>query len=122
MLDELLEDPRIAAAIKRWYPGKVVNILDARRKTRILDPAIPSLLAKLKEPTFVTINWTDFWPHRRTYRHDGYCIICLKLPGDKMQEVPRALCDVLKEFPAKSDRLGKMLLVGRDAIEVFPPE
>jgi len=122
VLDEQLKDPRIAQAIERWYPGKVINICDARLDTDIPDPDVPSLLRDLKDPTFVTINWPDFWPQRRTYRHSGYCVICLKLPGDKMHQVPRALRDALRHLPTKKERMGKIVLVGRDAIEIFPPE
>src|SRR5438093_9557213 len=118
VLDEQLQGRRIAAAIERWYPGKVINIRDARLDTDIPDPDVPSLLHHLKDPTFVTINWSDFWPHRRKYRHSGYCIICLKLPGDKAQEVPVALRDVLRQFPTKRERMGKIVLFGRDAFEI----
>src|SRR2546425_856651 len=117
VLDEQLQGRRIAAAIERWYPGKVINIRDARLDTDIPDPDVPSLLHHLKEPTFVTINWSDFWTPRKTFRHPGYCIICLKLPRNRVREVPIALRDVLRQLPTKKDRMGKIVLVGRDAIE-----
>ncbi len=122
VLDEHLDDPEIKKAIERWYPGKVINITEARRKTRILDPAIPALLLRLKDPTFVTINWSDFWPHRRAIRHRGYCMICLKLTLDRVLETPEEVRAVLRQFPNKRDRMGKILLVGQTTIEVFPPE
>ena len=73
VLDEQLEDPRIANAIERWYPGKVINILDARRHSEILDEAVPAILHCLKEPTFITTNYRDFW--QRIEAHAGYCVI-----------------------------------------------
>ena len=116
VLDEHLDDPEIRQAIERWYPGKVINIKEARRKTRILDPATPSLLQRLKDPTFVTINWSDFW--KKAHPHLAFCIICLKLPLNRVLETPQALRDVLRKFPTKRQRMGKILLVGRSEIEI----
>lgn len=118
VLDEQLEDPRIAEAIERWYPGKVINILDARRKSRILDQSVASILHHLKDPTFVTINYPDFWHKVRP--HAAFCIVCLKLPTNRVYETPTALRDVLQrpEFKTKRQRMGKILLVGRDGIEI----
>ena len=60
VLDEQLADARIVAAIERWYRGKVINILDVRPHTRVLDDVIGVLLLRLKDPTFITINYHDF--------------------------------------------------------------
>lgn len=116
VLDEHLADPEIRKAIERWYPGKVINIKEARRLTHIDDEDIPSVLHHLKDPTFVTINWTDFWKKLRP--HSAFCLICLKLPLNKVLETPLALRHVLRQFPTKKERLGKILLVGRDAVEI----
>jgi hypothetical protein len=39
VLDEQLSDAEISTAIKRWYPGKVMLIKEARRLTHIKEGA-----------------------------------------------------------------------------------
>jgi hypothetical protein len=119
VLDEHLEDPRIAEAIERWYPGKVINILDARRETDILDEAIPAILHRLKAPTFVTTNYKDFWP--KIDAHAGYCVICLNLPIQRSLEVPGILRALLRarEWNAKCKRMGKVISVSGGQVRYY---
>ncbi len=49
VLDEQLADARIVAAVERWYRGKVINILEVRPNTRVLDDVIGVLLQRLKD-------------------------------------------------------------------------
>jgi hypothetical protein len=94
VLDEQLLKPRIVADFQSWYKGTVITILDLRPHTQINDDAIPSLLRKVKQPTFVTINYADFW---KIVKADKvYCIICLKLPGERSREVAALIHDLLK--------------------------
>ena len=116
VLDEQLAKPEISQAIERWYPGKVVNIKQVRAHTRVEDDVIDVLLHHLKDPTFVTINWSDFW--KKVRPHPAFCIVCLKFPSSRVQEVPKVLRDVLRKLPTKRERMGKILLVGRDAFEI----
>ncbi|MEJ7616487.1 MAG: hypothetical protein WKF30_05845 [Pyrinomonadaceae bacterium] len=64
VLDEQLLKPQVAQDIARWYWGRISNIVDLRPDTQILDDALPSLLQTVTNPTFVTINYDDFWEVR----------------------------------------------------------
>src|SRR5258705_10439113 len=61
ILDEELQGMGLEAAISCWYRGAVVIIKHLRPRTVIKDEAIPTFLLRAKQPTFVTINHTDFW-------------------------------------------------------------
>jgi len=60
VLDEHLYDARLEDALSHWYPGQIIHLKTLRPKTLIKDDAVATLLFKLKQPTFITINWTDF--------------------------------------------------------------
>ncbi len=60
ILDEELQGLGLEVAISRWYRGAVLIIKQLRPGTVIKDEAIPALLRRAKQPTFVTINHTDF--------------------------------------------------------------
>jgi hypothetical protein len=77
VLDEQLQGLDLEAALSRWYRGAVRNIKQVRPGTIIKDEAIPSLLRRLNQPTFVTLNATDFW--RRVSADTAYCIVCMTL-------------------------------------------
>ena len=61
VVDENIHDEAILAEISAWYCGKVISVLDLRPRTIIKDEAIPTLLLKANQPTFITINVSDFW-------------------------------------------------------------
>ena len=109
VLDEQLIDPRIVESIEGWYKGSVISILDLRPQTRILDDAIPTLLRRAKQPTFITINYSDFW--KVIPASPDYSIICLKLPAERSLEVPSLVRDLLKmkDFSTKKKRVGKVI-------------
>lgn len=111
VLDEQICRARIFQDISRWYKGAVICIKDLRPHTRILDDAMPELLRRLKQPTFVTIKYDDFW--KIMPAHSGYCIVCLKLTEDRSYETPALLRALLKraEFSTKRQRMGKVISV-----------
>ena len=106
VLEEHLGSRRIKQDIERWYQGTVITIKDVRPDTNIEDESIASLLHHLKNSTFVTINYTDFWHVIPAYH--GYCVICLKLPQERSLEVPVILRAVLRlpEYSTKRLRMG----------------
>src|SRR6185295_3979257 len=93
VLDEQLADPQIIGSIETWYKGKVTRIQDERPLTKIPDDVIPASLRRLKAPTFVTINYDDFW--RRTPADSAYCVICLKLTSNRCSEISDILRTIL---------------------------
>ena len=111
VLDEQLADPQIISSIEHWYKGKVIVIGEARPQTRVTDDVIPVLLRRLKGPTFVTINYEDFW--RKIPANSAYCVICFKLTGKRSGEVPGALREILSrpEWRTKSGRMGAVISV-----------
>jgi hypothetical protein len=109
VLDEQLNDERLIADLQHWYKGKVNVVQELRPHTLIPDDDIPKLLREAKDPTFVTINYADFWKGVRPER--AFCIICLRLTLDRKYEVPdivRALLS-LPEFDTKQKRMGTIL-------------
>ena len=46
VLDEHLQSKGLEEAIRRWYAGTVITVLDLRPDTVIKDEAIPNLLAQ----------------------------------------------------------------------------
>ena len=74
VLDEQLLGRDIENQIARWYQGAVCFIVDLRPNTVIKDEAIPKLLQKESQPTFVTINESDFW--RKTAINNQFCMVC----------------------------------------------
>ncbi len=61
VLDEQLLGLNLDQDIASWYAGAVLFITDLRPGTIIKDDAIPALLRRQQQPTFVTINERDFW-------------------------------------------------------------
>ncbi len=61
VLDEHLKRQVLKADIVAWYPGQVISVSNLRSESIIKDEVIPTLLLKMVQPTFVTINSTDFW-------------------------------------------------------------
>ncbi len=119
VLDEQLNDERIIKEIERWYQGKVTVINSLRPGSIIKDDAIPSLLIQQKQPTFVTINYADFWP--KMLAHSSYCAVCFKLPVDRKLELPTALRSLLNlsEFDAWQKRAGKIISVADGTVRYY---
>jgi hypothetical protein len=119
IVDENLHDQRIMEAISAWYPGQVVSLVTLRPGTVIKDEAIPTLLLKAVQPTFVTINVTDFWKKARP--HSGYCIIAFALPKERAREVPDLLRRFfrLSAFETKALRMGKIIRLAPNRIRYY---
>lgn len=61
ILDEQLLGRNLENEIAKWYRGKVRFVTDLRPKSVIKDDALPELLRRQIQPTFITINEKDFW-------------------------------------------------------------
>jgi hypothetical protein len=119
VVDENLHDQRIMEAFSAWYPGQVVSVAILRPGTVIKDEAIPALLLKAVQPTFVTINVTDFW--KKVRPHSGYCIIAVALPKECACEVPdlRRRFFRLPAFETKALRMGKIIRLAPNRIRYY---
>ncbi len=119
VVDENLHDRRILVAIEAWAPGQVTSITALRPGSVIKDDAIPGLLRQVAQPTFVTINVTDFW--RKVDPSNGYCIVAVALPRERIHEVPDLLRRLFRhpEFKIKAARMGKVVLLAMGRIEYY---
>jgi hypothetical protein len=118
-LDEDLQKPAIAAALRRWYPGSVVAVSDLRLGTLVDDPDIPTLLRRHRGCTFVTINWADFWLNARPGRR--FAIICVRVPQDRADEVPAIVRRLFQQSALRSqrERCGKVILATAETIRYY---
>jgi hypothetical protein len=109
VLDEQLLGRRIDREIAKWYRGRVVFITDLRPDTVIKDEAIPGLLCRQKQATFITINEKDFW--LKVPADSRYCIICFTLSDVQATEIPQILQALFgqPEFKTKAARMGKVI-------------
>ena len=89
VLNEELQGLGLEEAITHWYRGAVLLIKALRPGTVIKDEAIPGLLRRVRTPTFVTINHSDFW--RRVTPEQSFCLLCLKITADQTDEIPHWL-------------------------------
>ena len=119
VVDENLHDRRIMAAISAWYPGQVVSVVTLRPRSLIKDEAIPTLLLNATQPTFVTINVTDFW--KKVEPHRSYCIINVAVPKERIREIPNLLRRLfrLPDFKTKASRMGKIVHATSNHIEYY---
>jgi hypothetical protein len=121
VLDEQLQGLGLEESIARWYRGAVVVVKKLRPGVVIKDEAIPTLLRQLKQPTFVTIDYMDFW--RRVAADNAYCIVCLDLPTERVEEIPARLRQLLRlpEFKTKKARMGKVVLIRERRLQYYSP-
>jgi hypothetical protein len=121
VLDEQLQGLGLEATISRWYRGTVCVVKTLRPGTAIKDDAIPTLLRPLNQPTFVTINTTDFWRHVRA--DTSYCLVCLELPIEQATKVSSWLRQLfrLPEFKTKGMRMGKVVLASQRRLRYYRP-
>ena len=122
ILDEQLQDPLILTAFAAWYAGQVRSITTLRPGSVIKDDAIPGLLARQRQPTFVTVNVADFW--RTTDAHPRYCIVAVDLPTARVTEAPELVRRLMRrpEFATKAARMGKVVRVSTRVIEYYGPD
>ena len=119
VLDEQLQGLGLEEAVARWYRGAVFVVKKLRPGRVIKDEAIPALLRQLKQPTFVTIDYMDFW--RRIPADNAFCIGCLELPTERVDDIPVRLRQLLRlpEFKTKKVRMGKVVLVRETRLQYY---
>jgi len=119
VLDEQLQGLGLEDTMTRWYRGRVLVVKKLRPGTVIKDEAIPSLLRRLRQPTFVTINYTDFW--RRVPADKSYCIVCLGLPVEQADQASGWLRQLfrLPEFKTKGARMGTVVLASPQQLRYY---
>ncbi len=111
VLDEQLLASKIELEITKWYRGAVRFIIELRPDTIIKDDAVPQLLRRQNQPTFVTINGIDFW--RKVAIDNQFCLVCFTLPDSRTHEIPQSLRSLFRypEFNTKAKRMGKVIRV-----------
>ncbi len=119
VLDEQLKNSGVAEQMARWYRGSIINITSLRPGTVIKDETIPLLLRQVRDPTFVTINTTDFWQRIAADRH--YCMACFPLSDDRVDEISDLLRRLFRfvEFKTKQARRGKVALVSHAQVRYY---
>jgi hypothetical protein len=119
VVDENLHDQRLMTAIAGWYHGQVVSVTTLRPGSLIKDDAIPALLRKAAQPTFVTINTADFW--KKVQPHSAYCVVAVALPKERIREVPTFLQRLfrLPGFKTKALRMAKVVRLSPNYIEYY---
>ena len=119
IVDENIRGTLIIDSITQWYPGQVIPITNLRRETLVHDDGIATLLHQVSNPTFVTINVSDFWLKLRPNKN--YCIIGIVLVGEQADLLPDILRDLLRlpEFRTKAARMGKIIRVRPSRIEYY---
>ena len=119
VLDEQLQGLGLEEAVARWYRGAVIVVKKLRPGMVMKDEAIPTLLRQLKQPTFVTIDYMDFW--RRIPADNTFCIVCLELPTERVDDIPVRLRQLLRlpEFKTKKARMGKVVLVRETRLQYY---
>jgi hypothetical protein len=119
VLDEHLQDVGIVAGFERWYPGQVGSVTALRPGSVIKDQAIPDLLRRQRQPTFVTVNVSDFWRVAKPDRR--YCVVAVDLPGSRAAEAPDLVRRLLRrpEFATKALRMGKVVRVSTRVVEYY---
>ncbi|MBE7534064.1 MAG: hypothetical protein HND44_24210 [Chloroflexi bacterium] len=119
VLDEQLLGRGLETAIAHWYQGTVCFITDLRPHTVIKDDAIPRLLQQENQPTFVTINESDFW--RKVVINNRFCVVCFALPDSRANEISPLLRSLLRNptFSTKKRRMGKIIRVTEQKISCY---
>lgn len=119
VLDEQLLGRSLETAIAHWYQGAVRFITDLRPHTVIKDDAIPRLLQQERQPTFVTINESDFW--RKVGINNHFCVVCFALPDSQAHEISPRLRSLLRQstFSTKKQRMGKVVRVTNRQISYY---
>jgi len=119
VLDEQLLGRGLERDIAQWYRGTVQFITDLRPHTIIKDEAIPVLLRRQAQPTFVSINERDFW--RKVATDQRYCIVCFVLSDARAREISLALRALLRrpELRTKAQRMGKIIRVTNNDLSYY---
>jgi hypothetical protein len=85
----------------------------------IKDEAIPGLLAQQNQPTFVTINTTDFW--QRVAASEKFCLVCFALTSSEITRIPSLLRRLLRhtDFETKAKRTGNVVRITAQGSAAF---
>ena len=62
VLDEHFDDGLVLLPLSHRLKSRVVSVRELRPGTVIKDEAVPTVLGRYKNATFLTGNVTDFWP------------------------------------------------------------
>jgi len=110
ILDEQLANRKMMDAVRAWYRGAVLSVKDLRSDTVIKDEAIPALLSQKRQPTFVTINVSDFWQKVAISRK--FCVVCFNV-GETVDRLPLLLKLLFRNprFSAKRQRAGHVFRI-----------
>ena len=119
VLDECIDEDLITQGVASWYQGKVISIRTLRPGTLIKDDGIATLLQRVVQPTFVTINVADFWIEIPVDQR--YCIVAIEIAQEQAFRVPGLLRNLLRlaEFHTNAARMGKMVRVRPVYIEYY---
>lgn len=119
ILDEQLLGRNLEQAIGKWYQGNVCFITDLRPNSIIKDEAIPMLLPKESQPTFITINERDFW--RKVVINECFCVVCFNLPDSRASEIAILLRRLFRcpEFNIKTKRMGKVIRIANGNVSHY---
>lgn len=119
ILDEQLLGRNLEQHIAAWYKGAVHYITDLRPNTVIKDDAIPMLLRQIAEPTFVTINESDFW--RKVAISPHFCVICFVSSDVYGYEIADKLRLVLSQqfLKTKTQRMGKVVRISNTHCQYY---
>ncbi len=119
VLDEQLLGRGLEVDISTWYRGSVRFIQELRPETVVKDDAVPMLLRRQPQPTFVTINVRDFW--RKVEADTRFCVVCLALSDSEVKEISPVLKQLLRNpnFKTKAKRMGHVIRCSNAAISYY---
>lgn len=119
VLDEQLLGRGLEMEIAHWYRGPVRFITDLRPYTVIKDDAIPLLLRRQDQPTFVTLNESDFW--LKVAINEQFCVVCFALPDSRVREIPALLRSLFRHplLTTKSHRMGMVIRVADQGVTYY---
>jgi hypothetical protein len=115
VLDEQL-DVHLRDALSRWTTVSLLTSLCPHE--HVLDDRVPSLLLRLNQPTFITIDG-GFW--KRRLCHPGYCIVYFSLTDNEQTALPSLLRDLVRfpEFHTRASRMGKVVRVSTVRVDYW---
>ncbi len=119
VLDEQLLGRGLEMEIAQWYPGPVRFIMDLRPNTVIKDDAVPLLLQHQDQPTFVTLNESDFW--LKVAINEEFCVVCFAFPDSRAREIPALLRSLFHhpQFATKSQRMGVVIRIADQGVTYY---
>lgn len=100
---------KIVAGYKGRVPHEALQEAIEIVTKKFVDEAIPTLLSGESEPTFVTINETDFW--RRVPLSNKFCVVCFTFSLERAGEIPASLQRLFRhpDFRTKAQRMGSVV-------------